>query len=186
MQQNKRKLFTTERGVTVSVVPIPLFLDKIRKAHPDPPPPTYEVELAGGAVQRFPHDETTLKTDEDRAAFAAWKAAKEANDRLLNDLIQRAVFEKAIHFIMPEDDAWVRDQESYGIVVPTDAVQRRIHYLETEVIGGPLDIVKLTALANGVELGEEALRAAEDSFQRLLQRNTAQSLNAQAGALDSQ
>jgi hypothetical protein len=178
------KTYTTERGVTIQITPIPLFLDKIRKANQPPPVPTYEATLAGGGVVHYPHDETTLTTDAERAAWKEWKAAVEEHDQRLNDLIQRAVFTRAVQFAMPDDEAWIAEHESYGIVVPADPVERRRHYLETEAIGGPLDIVQVTAMANGVELGEETLRAAEDSFQRLLQRNAVESLGAEARAVD--
>jgi hypothetical protein len=175
----ERKTFTTERGVTIEVVPIPLFLDKIRKAHAEPALPTYAEALAGGAVQQVPitaemaatwQAEDPATWAEHAGAWAAYQAEKAAADRLLNDRIQRAVFSRAVVVELPVDDRWVRDQEAFGIPVPTDPTERYAHYIETEVVGGAMDIVRITALASGMDLGEEALRAAEDSFRRVLQR----------------
>lgn len=64
--------FTTKSGVELELHPISFYdLIDIQMETRKPEVPTYEAEIAGGARQSFPHDETTLKSAED---WATWRA----------------------------------------------------------------------------------------------------------------
>lgn len=171
--------YTTERGVTIEVRPVPLLLDKIRQAHPEPAAPTYTEHLAGGEVQEVPLTPATARAWQERdpdgwaphaGAWAAYEAAMDARTKALNDVLWRAVMAKAVVVEMPAGDAWVREQESFGLTVPTGAAERKAHYIWTEVIGGTKDILRIMALAAGANLTEEQVSEAEASFWDTLQR----------------
>lgn len=173
--------YTTERGVTIEVVPIPLLLDKIRRAHPDIPLPTYTEHLAGGATQEVAiteKDAATWRTSDPESwqahaeKWTAYETAARLRNRHVNDLLWRAILMRAISCQMPTDDKWADEQKSLGIDVPTDPTERRVHWLETEVIGGNHDIFRLSSLAGGLALDSEVLEAAEASFRGTLQRQT--------------
>ena len=164
------KRYTTERGIEIGICPIPLLLDEVRKAQEAkiPPHPTYEAKTASGVVEIHQHNETTLQTDEERAMWAEYQGAIAQATDSMNDAIWRAVRLKAIQVDVPGDNGWIEDQKALGLTVPEDARERRLHYIQTEVIGGVRDIVRITAIANGADLDEGALAAAEDSFRRAM------------------
>ena len=186
--------YTTERGVTIGVVPIPLLLDEIRKAHEGPERPTYTEQLAGGGTQEV------IITDEDAAAWqksdpgtwaehaetwAAYVQERNANQELLNDRIWQAVMRRALVVELPEDEEWIQDQRELGISVPKDKRERRIHYIRTEVVGGMRDVLRLTAIANGSDLTEEAISLAEASFRHSLARKILTGFTRQERAVDA-
>lgn len=185
--------YTTERGITVGVMPIPMLLDEIRKAHPFPKRPTYTEHLAGGATQEVEITDKDAanwaKNDPDTWAEHAekWAAYGQERDEVqekLNDRLWQAVMRRALIVELPEDDGWIQDQEMLGLTVPKDAREQRVHYIRTEVIGGMRDVLRLTAIANGSDLSEEAVSLAETSFRHSLARALIGRLADQAGALE--
>lgn len=171
--------YTTERGITIQVMPVPLLLDKIRQAHPEPAPVTYIERMAGGAAQEVAITpamaEAWQKRDPDGWAphaekWAAWQAAMDARTERLNDVLWRAVMSKAVVVDVPAAGEWVIEQESYGLTVPANPAERKAHYIWTEVIGGTKDILRIMALAAGANLTEEQVSDAEASFWDTLQR----------------
>lgn len=165
--------YITERGVTVNVTPIPMLLDEIRKATPMPAQPTYTETLAGGATQEVVISDSDARTwrendpeswAEHAEAWTAFEAEHDAAQSLLNDRLWRAVKLRAIMVDLPKNDDWVEDQAELGLTVPDNPRERRSHYIQTEVIGGMRDVLRMTAMANGADLSEEALSLAEGSF----------------------
>lgn len=173
--------YTTGRGVTIQIRAIPFMLDQIRKTHRErvPQPPVIVEHLAGGATQertitpRMAEAMKELRPD-DWAQYAdAWAAYEEKRDgasQALEDAIWMAVALEAIQVDLPEDDAWAKRQKKlYGMEPPDDPELCRVHYIRTEVLGGTRDYIKITSIANGGDIDEEALAIAEDSFRRYLQ-----------------
>ena len=169
--------YTTERGVTVNVMPIPLLLDEIRKATPTPAQPTYTETLAGGAKQEVKisdaealawqqQDPETWKEHAEK--WAAFEQERDAAQSLLNDRLWLAVMQRAVQVDLPKSDDWIKDQAELGLTVPDGKRERRVHYIRTEVIGGMKDVLRMTAIANGADLSEEALSLAESSFRNSL------------------
>lgn len=184
--------YTTERGISIRIVPIPLLLDKVRAAYPDLPNPTYTEQVAGGATQDVEITEdmaaSWAKEDPDgwaphAAKWAAYQAAQAARNEQANDAIWKAIVTKSIVADLPDSDDWVLDQQDLGIDVPESPRERRAHYIWTEVIGGTHDIIRITAMANGADLTEEALVTAEASFRGTIQEKTTERLAAQAGTV---
>lgn len=172
--------YTTERGVTVQVVPIPLLLDEIRKANAGPSHPTYTEKIAGGGTQEVEITEADAmawqQNDPDTWAEHAetWDAYVKERDEAqekLNDRVWQAIMRKALVFDMPADDSWIAEHEALGLTIPKGKADRRVYYIRTEVIGGMRDVLKITAIANGADMSEEALQLAEDSFRGSLARS---------------
>jgi hypothetical protein len=131
---------TTSRGVTVTCLPIQSLLDKLNAQYKPPEPPSYEVKTATGAVERHAHDATTLETDEDRAAWQAYLQARADAQTAQSLALTRLVLLRGISVDMPTDEQWVKEQEWLGLQVPDDPFERKLHYIETEVIAGVADI----------------------------------------------
>ena len=186
--------YTTERDVTIGVVPIPLFLEELRKAYPDPARPSYIEHTAGGGEQEIEitdreaaawmeHDPKTWAEHADK--WATYIKERDANQERINDAIWKAVMLRSLVVELPKDEGWIQDQEELGITVPRSPKERRMHYIRTEVIGGMRDVLRLTAIAQGGDLSEEALSLAEASFRHSLARSLLEGFTRKSGAVDA-
>ena len=171
--------YTTERGVTIGIVPIPLLLGKIRESHPEPPAPTYTEHIAGGATQEVAITAEmaaawmTQNPDgwaEHAADWLAYQDRLSERAKTLDNALWRAVMRKSIVVRPPVDETWIKEQEELGITVPPEGQDRREHYIWTEVIGGQSDIIRIMGMAAGADLTEEQLATIEASFWDTLQR----------------
>jgi len=192
--------YTTERGVTIQLVPIPFLLDRIREVakENEPAKPTYIEHLAGGAEQEreITHEMATAWSKENPEGWAehaeAWMAYLvewTKWDGEVDDRIWNAICLESIQVELPENDEWAdRQKRYYGLEPPDDPAERRRHYVQTEVMGGPKDYVKATTIANGGEIGEDALAIAEASFRGFLQGQIDSELQnlEQSGPLDDE
>lgn len=173
------KEYTTERGVTIGVVPITLLLDKIRESHPEPPAPTYTEHLAGGATQDVPitaemaaawMTENPEGWAEHAEAWLAYQDKLNERTKTLNDALWKAVMRRAIVVELPKGKGWITDQRDLGIIVPESPIEQREHYIYTEVIGGQGDMIRIMGMASGANLTEEQIATIEASFWDTIQR----------------
>ena len=185
--------YTTERDVTIGIVPIPLFLEELRKAYPDPARPSYVEHTAGGGEQEIEitdreaaawmeHDPKTWAEHADK--WATYIKERDANQERINDAIWKAVMLRSLVVELPKDEGWIQDQEELGIKVPRSPKERRMHYIRTEVIGGMRDVLRLTAIAQGGDLSEEALSLAEASFRHSLAQSLLEGFTRKSGAVE--
>ena len=133
-------------------------------------PPTYIVKTAfGGEVmeETNPHTETTLEVtaadcmidaddDEEKAAklaetrtaenkklWALHKAALQRMETEQNERRAKSILLGGIQFELPADDAWEKMQEFMGAEIPTDPIEKRYHYLTTEIVKTPADLLNV-------------------------------------------
>lgn len=168
--------YTTSRGVRLTFVGIATLLDKLSQTHEQakPKPPTYTVKTATGAMETHPHDPSTLESEEDRAAWQEYLRAAEAAQTQYNADMLRLILLKGVRCDLPTDESWVEEHELMGIPVPEKPVARRLHWLETEVVGSVADATQIVTgvmIASGMDEG--VIRQAEQSFRGDLQRDSA-------------
>lgn len=187
MSDNGTNKYTTSRGITVEFCGIATLLDKLQAAHSQnaPKPPTYQQDSANGKVT-FDHDATTIETDEEKAAWAEYVKAREEHQAKYNLALTRLVLMRGLIVEMPQDNAWEQQQKFLGIPVPVDALERRMHWLETEVIGGVADMEKIMLGVMGASgVPEELLSQMAESFRHPLERDTTSESENEAGQVDS-
>lgn len=132
--------YTTEMGIEVDVRSIPIkLIEKIAAGHPDPDPPTYSVETLGGATETHVLTEQSADTPEEKARLADWRMKKAQVERARNNAVLHVFISRGIHVELPDDIGWAVEQIALGISVPTAEPARRLHYIETEVMGGLAD-----------------------------------------------
>lgn len=142
-------------------------------------PPTYEIETAGGGKETHEHDETTITTEEEKAA---WEKYIDASNRMRAELsIKQTKYAllTGIDIEYPDDDEWKQLQEWFGIEIPEDKNERKLHYINTEVLRTPADIKNAVSTIlritwDGVD--PALIEAAEESF-----RNRVSSITSKAG-----
>lgn len=170
------KYFTTSQGVKIEITQVPpLLIDVVRLQAMEekevPPIPTYEVELADGTKLPYEHDKDSIvdptTPDSDRKLWAAYQAAKEAQQKhtslKMMDLFMlkgTVIDEEVIN-----NGAWLDLQRYFRIKIPDDPYDRKIHYLRTELLttvddiyGMMSDIVELSGIDKNI------LQAAKNSF----------------------
>lgn len=180
--------FTTSRGVEVEFLSIATLLDAITASHPPPQPPVYEVQTATGAVEKHEHNVTTLETDADKAAWAQYLEAGRAQQRKLQAAITKVVLLRGMKAPpMPEGDGWVKEHEFLGMSVPDDPLERRLHWIETEVLAGQADVeAVMLGVMRASGTPEELLRQMEATFRRAPRRQAAGRADAAQGQVDGQ
>ncbi len=166
------KTFTTSRGITIEFLPIPTLLEKLQAQHPTPEPPTYEVKTAAGPVEKHAHNETTLETDEDKAAWADYQARLKAARDKFNSALMRLVMLRGIKADLPEGNAWIEEQEFIGLSVPEEPHERKIYWLETEVLANEADyMAAVSGVMEASGVPEEVISEAQASFRGPLGTN---------------
>lgn len=166
-QDEAPRVFVTSMGIEVPLRPIsPLLMQRVHASVPLPQPPTYEVEIVGGAKQTFYHDAESVA--EDPEAKKLWEQYQEdlASARSLrNSRALRVMLYKGTAMPMPEGDDWLEEHRFLGLDVPDDPRERYQYYMETEVLGSAEDVQGLmSAISELMGVKAEDVNAAIDSF----------------------
>lgn len=163
--------YTTSRGYTIRFKSIPVLWQKLAQQFPMPQAPTYEVKTATGATETHPHNETTLETDADRAAWNAYKRELQARSaEFLNAQIRMCLLE-GIEIVARPNVNWEKRQRLIGLHVPEDPLEKEMHFLETEITASEIDVMELIAgVARMSGIDEEAVSDLENSFRGALER----------------
>lgn len=169
--QDDLRSFVTSTGREIPLRPIASeTLDDLRlmiqKAE-EIRPPTYTVQILDGeGTEEVEHDLTTLKTDEDRAAWDEYQQRLEKASGECNKKVTRTYLTFGID-TDPPDDGWEEDFEFCGISIPEKAAERKVFYFERVALSDPADqmlFVQQVYLIS--ELSVEALERADATFQR--------------------
>lgn len=148
----------------METLPIELEAEWRRADRPKPAKPTYTVTTVGGTKEEHAHDETTLETDEEKAAWAHWEKEnaaweKELRERMLRNILMDGVL------VQPFDEQWIARERFMGRHVPEDPLELEYYWKKTQVIRSAADGQRLmSAVLALTGVTEEAIRIAEDSF----------------------
>lgn len=173
--------YTTKRGKTITVQAFPHLMPakvqvaaekKAAELYPATMP-TYDVELMGGGFQTFEHDDRSVETDQDRAALQAYKDAMQKRTAYINEKMMQFYLITGTDITLPEDRAWEKRQEFFGIEIPSDANEKMYHYITTELLMNASDLMALVdkiMQASGID--EDTLAAARETFRRIVGQET--------------
>lgn len=186
---NSNGHFTTSKGYEIEFFGIATLMDRYNASRKIPQPPMYDTPTATGIVEHHPHTPQTLTTDAERQAYAEYEAAvaKEEIEHRLKSL--KLVLLKGIRVVnAPDNEDWVNEQKAFGIAVPDDPLERKFHWIYTEVIGNLDDLAKISdgvQKASGVS-EEEINQTLENSFRHPLSQDAANetSPTVNAGSMD--
>jgi hypothetical protein len=160
--------FVTSRGMNVTVLPISTLIEKQRASFDArrPKPPTYEVKTATGVTEVHEHNATTLETNAEKMAWAEYQAKVSEHEIVYQQAFIKLLLTRGINVALPDLDTWAKEQEWLGIDIPTDANERRFHYVWTEIIGDPIADLEGITLTIGrlSHVPEAAIAEAEATF----------------------
>lgn len=162
----KKKAFITSSGHRITLSGINnMLLQRVGMTVEFPEVPKYSVETAYGDVEWHDHNETTLETDEDKEAWEQYqqehlKAQYQQVENVTKLLLTRGVIAD-----VPDEAKWRQEQEFFGIELPSDPMELRMHYITTEVIGSEEELVEmLDVIMELSNIPREVLDAAQESF----------------------
>ena len=135
-------------------------------------PPTYTATTATGETETYTHDETSLTTDKDRTAWAVYQDALARMTAEINLRVTQYLLLQGVVGCEPTPE-WAEEQTWYGVEAPEDPRERRMLYLETEILRTPEDIT--TAVREIMKLSysgasQEAIDAIDRLFRRTVER----------------
>lgn len=168
--------YVTSRGYTVEFHSIPTLISKLSQQYPPPSAPTYKVPIPGG-TETHTHDETTLETPDDHAAWAAYQTAMREHTQQLVQAQLRLCLLRGITVLNQDPaqtlDGWAEEQSLIGFKIPNTPAERKLHWLETEVLSDGNDFIAILAgVSRASGISEEVVSGLEQTFRRALGRST--------------
>jgi hypothetical protein len=136
-------------------------------------PPSYTVTTVTGEKQTYQHDETTLKTDEDKKLWAVYKDAQKEVESASAALTMRyTLYNGIVQNPIPQD--WLDELEWNGLEAPENERERRWLYIRTGLLKLPIDqvgcFVAIMKLSGGAsEELQDKLTVLEDLFRRQME-----------------
>lgn len=176
MQDKKKDIFTTQDGVEIELLPISQFeiqavADALKEQHPVPPVPTYEVTTIGGGKEFHQHTADTLDTPESKAQWKEYDTKKTLAENAINLAINDYLFMAGLQYVMPTNDgAWMKLQKRFGVKIPDDPDDLKLHYLKTRLLS-PDDLSNLLPrLMSKTGVDPKLVETAKNSFRRSVRR----------------
>jgi hypothetical protein len=169
------RTFQLKRGGELRIRPVSNFLiAKISRAarsryaeeHGEKERPRYEVETAGGDIERYDHDEESIKEYPDQQAeWDEWLVYKNGADAASFVAMSEVYIVDGV-LDDPPDDGWQERHKRRGLEIPDDPDKLKRHWLETEVLTSNQELWALViAIQNAARDVEEAAGIAADMFQ---------------------
>lgn len=170
-------IFTAEDGTEIELLAIRPFemamiSDALRKKYPIPAVPTYEVETIGGGKELREHDETTVTTDEEKAAWKRYVATKAEAEGKINQEMNDYILAAGTHtrITVDPDAPWTKIQRKFGITIPDDPEDLRVHYLKTRVLNVDDINELLSRIMAKTGIKSDMVETAKNSFRGTVRR----------------
>lgn len=169
------KKFTTAAGREIGIQAVPpLLIEEVRLRAQQtvevPPKPTYQVELPDGSMMTYEHDEQSVTTDEEKAAWKTYQAALTRQAQISATKVMELFMAKGTAIEMNVGE-WRELQEFFGVQIPENPIAAKIHYLRTELLTTTDDINNMMgAIMEASGIDRTVLEAAQNSFRRNLRQ----------------
>jgi len=129
-------VFVTEDGTEIELLAIRVFemqmvADALKRQYPIPATPTYEVETVGGGKELHVHSADTVTTPEEKAAWQQYEATKTDAENKINQAVNDYILSTGTrtNFVVDPNGSWTSIQRKFGVEIPTDPEDLRVHYL---------------------------------------------------------
>ena len=175
MDKVTEKTFCSAKGIVITLKPVSQFkLDAIRSSNEEIPVPTYQVKVVGGDTFDYPLDEEIAKNKGRLDEWLAYLSAKKAADAKASKRFADLLFYEGTDIeVPPEDSDWQKTSEHFGIKIPTDPIDRKLHYIYNELLVSAEEIPALISQILSVsQIDEEAVTKIRNSFRPKAQRDT--------------
>ena len=183
---DEKGIHTTRKGVAIRLrLFSPVLRDKVRQSVEFPEPPVYEAKTAGGGTEKHVYTEDMIETDVEREMWRQYQGRRLAVDLQLYDRLGKLALIRGTEIDVP--DGWEQEQAFFGIEIPEDPLERKLHYLETEAVESNDDLRDLIlAVLQYQNTTEEERAIAAVSFPDSVERDTTGGIESKQGAMESE
>lgn len=140
--------YTTAKGARVRFIGVnPTLIDRLNSAGKMPEIPQKEVGVPElGEVQKEPLSPDSIETEEEQKAWDEYTEKRDAVLQKRNDNFLKAIF---FHGLDIDDftlDEWKTEQEEvWGLDVPSNRVDLKVDYINSEIVGNAEDLGNIIA-----------------------------------------
>jgi len=179
-------VYTTHKGVAIRLrLFSPVLRDKVRQSVEFPEPPVYEAKTAGGGIEKHPYTEDMIETDAEHEMWRQYQGRRLAADLQLYDRLGKLALIRGTEVSIP--DGWEQEQALFGIEIPPDPLERKLHWIETEAVESNDDLRDLIlAVLQYQNTTEEERALAAASFPGSMERDTTSGTEGQSGAVEGE
>ena len=179
--------FITNSGFTIRLKAVsPMLIQKVGAILHDPTPPVYKIKSLTGEEIKFEHDESTIAdpstSEVERLQWKEYQKKLREMDAQRRLKLMDVMFARGIVFDVP-DDGWEEEHVFLGLTVPTNPIEKKVHYLQTEVLTSAADIQevvsRLMQMTRG--LSDQEVEEVRATFQRSLQGATLEGMAPEVG-----
>jgi len=171
-EKNKREReFVTSGGITFLLHGLPpLLIPELTGSIQYPVKPTYSVTTASGDTEIYEHDEKSLSTDEDKAAWNKYTKDLAKADAELTQMILKTTLIYGVKIIDREPmKQWEERRALIGMLPAKSDEERDLAYKQI-CIGCQDDIAQILEIAMELTgVTAEAIEAAKSTFQGSLE-----------------
>jgi hypothetical protein len=191
----KYNLFPVSENLIIQAVAV---IEKQYRDRGEPlDPPKYTVTIAGGVTEEISHNATTLVVEGDEELTKQnqeiWAKHVDALARLNNEQANKRNnlwLLRGLDIKVPSN-GWDKEQEElFGINIPVDPIERKLHYIMTEVLVTVEDyfgaIQGIARLSMAGLVSQEVLNSRLDSFRNHVQRSFTQQSSNEEIPMESQ
>ena len=140
--------YTTAKGVKIRFIGVnPSLIDKLQSAGNLPDVPVREIGVPElGETQKEPLKADDLQDDEETQRWAEYVEKRDAILQRRNENVAKAIFFHGIEIDDSTLDEWkIEQEEIWGLEVPTNRVDLKVDYINSEIIGNAEDITNIIA-----------------------------------------
>jgi hypothetical protein len=179
-------VYTTRKGVVIGLrLFSPALRDKVRQSVEFPEVPIYVAKTAGGGKEEHEYTADMIETDDERAMWAEYQGKRLAAELLLYERLGKLALIRGTEVEVPE--GWEREQRFYGVKVPKDPIERKLHWIETEAVESNDDLSALIlAILQHQSTTEEERAAAAASFPDSMEGVATGETESEEGAVESE
>lgn len=135
----------TSTGAKVETVSVsPMLIQKTQTQGTPPAVPYRENATAFGEAEKEELTKDDLRNDEEKARWKEYIFAMDALNTKRNEDLLRVIFAKGVKVDEAKMEEWKREQvEDWGFDVPSNKIDLKVEYVQTDLIGGPEDMVNI-------------------------------------------
>lgn len=171
--QIPEEIFTTSRGIEVTLRPIPPYMVQMAIASLTVPEvPTYEVSLVSGGVEVHTHDEKSIEqsSDEEKKRWEQYQIDLQKYNAEQSDLILDIILTEGVEVDLPDEDQFRKRMKMLRIPLSDDSEEALLQYKKIYVIGCQEDAETIMSqVLRLTNINPEELKKIEDSFRNRME-----------------
>lgn len=172
---NEAGSYTTSLGEHIEFLRVrPILIQKAQSLGDMPPVPYRENMTAFGEAEKEELTAEDLRTDEEKKIWDTYQKEVAKVEELRNTELMRVIFSSGIKFDESKMEEWKREiVEDYGYDLPSNKIDLRFQYVQSELIGKPEDVIEImVGVIEQSGIPEKEMNDIRATFRSALRENT--------------